>query len=168
MLVCPWILLGYLWQWWQMLSQLMLFFTLADVIANYVCFCGWSYCHGFRLMLLPLLLTCGWCCYHIGVFNNSCWDLADVNANAFFLWQMVLPYMWKMVNHMVKNICQSSPTLGGCSICHHGNNICQAQNTKNCGLPSSTYMAIPSATKKKALALTSAKSQHELLKTPMW
>ena len=35
-------------------------------------------------MLLPLILNCGWCYYHIGVFNNSSWDLTDVNANAFF------------------------------------------------------------------------------------
>ena len=59
------------------------------------------------------------------------------------------------------------PPRGGCSICHHGNNICQAQNTKNVvyHLPHIWQYYLP---QKKALALTSAKSQHELLKTPMW
>ena len=33
---------------------------------------------------------------------------------------------------------------------------------------STQIMAIRSATKKKALAITSAKSQHETFKTPMW
>ena len=56
-----------------MLLPIFVCFFVADLIAIILgrCYCLW-------------LLTCGGCCYHIGVFNNSCWDLADVIANAFF------------------------------------------------------------------------------------
>ena len=130
-MVCLWILLGLYWYCWQMLSHLMLFFVLADVIAIFCMFffCDRSYCHNLGRWYCLWLLTCGWCCYHIGVFNISCWDLADVIANAFFFfffflwqillplfvcWQILLPYMWKMVNHI------SCVYISGRCCCHGG------------------------------------------------
>ena len=75
---------------------------------------------------------------NVGKFHLShIWDEVLLNISELKLkwsWPVVIPSATMAITSA-----KQKPTLGGCLIYHHGNNICQHYIQTNCGFPSTTY-----------------------------